>query len=142
MQDETHQLVVFKLGDEHYALGIEQVHEIIRFTQPRSIAAEHASILGVISLRGKIVPVHNIATRLGVDSQPGDQAKIVIVAAGGETAGLVVDDVEEVLTITEDQHQTAPGADNVLIDSIVKLDNRLIVQLRLEAIFADQLVPA
>ncbi len=139
MQEQTHQLVVFKLGDEHYALGIEQVHEIIRFAEPRSIASRQESVLGVISLRGKIVPVHDIASRLGVASEPGEQAKIVIVAAGTETAGLVVDDVEEVLTISDDQCEPVPGADNPLIDSIAKLGDRLVIQLKLEAIFADQL---
>ena len=125
MHEETRQLVVFKLGDEHYALGIEQVQEIIRFTQPRSIASQQPSVLGVISLRGKIVPVHDIATLLGVTSEVSDQAKIVIVAADAGTAGLVVDDVEEVLTISHDQLEPVPSSDSTL-----------------EAIFEEQLVAA
>ena len=58
MSDETHarQLVVFTLGAEQYALPIEQVHEIIRYDEPRSVASPIAWVRGVISLRGRIVP--------------------------------------------------------------------------------------
>jgi purine-binding chemotaxis protein CheW len=142
MHEGTHQLVVFRLGDEHYALGIEQVHEIIRFAQPRSIVSRQPSVLGVISLRGKIVPVHDIATILGVMSERGEEAKIVIVAAGEDTAGLVVDDVEEVLTIDQAQHEPVPGGESDLVDSIVKVGDRLVIQLELDAIFEEQLVAA
>ena len=51
------QLVVFALGDEEYGLPITQVQEIIRFSQPRTIPNPHASIRGVINLRGRIIPV-------------------------------------------------------------------------------------
>ena len=84
MHDETQarQLVVFTLGSEQYALPIQQVHEIIRYTQPRSVAARDAWVRGVISLRGRIVPVYDLAARLGVSSELSEQTKIVIVEAG------------------------------------------------------------
>ena len=62
----TRQLVVFTLGSEEYALPIRQVHEIIRYTEPRSVAAQSGWVRGVISLRGKIVPVFDLAARLGL----------------------------------------------------------------------------
>ena len=46
------QLVVFTLGTEHYALAIQQVHEIIRYSEPRSVASRADWVRGVISLRG------------------------------------------------------------------------------------------
>ncbi len=48
----SQQLVVFSLGGEEYALPIGAVHEIIRFTEPRSVASDDAWIRGVIGLRG------------------------------------------------------------------------------------------
>jgi purine-binding chemotaxis protein CheW len=96
----------------------------------------------VISLRGRIVPVYDLAARLRVDSQLSEHAKIVIVEAGAETAGVVVDGVEEVLTISEDQLQEAPGADNSLIDAIAKVGDRLIVLLKLSTIFPEPELPA
>jgi purine-binding chemotaxis protein CheW len=130
------QLVVFTLGTEHYALPIQQVHEIIRYSEPRSVASRADWVRGVISLRGRIVPVYDLATRLGVPSQLTEDSKIVIVEAEAETAGVIVDGVEEVLTVQDEQIQDAPGADTTLIDSIAKIGDRLVVLLKLGAIFS------
>jgi purine-binding chemotaxis protein CheW len=138
MSDETqaHQLVVFTLGAEQYALPIQQVHEIIRYAQPRSVAAREAWVRGVISLRGRIVPVYDLAARLGVTSELSEQTKIVIVESGDETAGVIVDDVEEVMTVEEGQIEEIPGADTTLIESIAKIGDRLVVLLKPSAIFS------
>jgi purine-binding chemotaxis protein CheW len=135
------QLVVFTLGTEHYALPIQQVHEIIRYSEPRSVGSRADWVRGVISLRGRIVPVYDLAARLGVPSELSEHAKIVIVEAGAETAGVIVDGVEEVLTVQEEQIQEAPGADLTLIDAIAKVDTRLIVLLKPTAIFSEPELP-
>jgi purine-binding chemotaxis protein CheW len=139
MPDATNsrQLVVFTLGSEHYALPIQQVHEIIRYSEPRSVASRADWVRGVISLRGRIVPVYDLATRLGVPSELTDETKIMIVEAGSEIAGVIVDGVEEVLTVQDEQLQEAPGADTTLIDSIAKIDTRLVVLLKPSAIFSE-----
>jgi purine-binding chemotaxis protein CheW len=130
------QLVVFTLGTEQYALPIQQVHEIIRYSEPRSVASRADWVRGVISLRGRIVPVYDLATRLGLHSELTEHTKIVIVEAGSETAGVIVDGVEEVLTVEDAQLQDAPGADSTLIDSIAKIADRLVVLLKPGAIFS------
>jgi purine-binding chemotaxis protein CheW len=134
-QANHQQLVVFTLGAEHYALPIQAVHEIIRYAEPRSVASRTDWVRGVISLRGRIVPVYDVAARLGITSELTEQSKIVIVEAGPETAGVIVDTVEEVLTVSEDQIEEAPGADSTMIESIVRIDERLIVLLTLSTIF-------
>jgi purine-binding chemotaxis protein CheW len=100
----THQLVVFSLGEEEYALPIEAVHEIIRYTEPRSVASSVGWIRGVISLRGKIIPVY---------------------------------DLQEVLTIDPGQLEPVPSADGESIESIAKIDDRLIVLLNAAGLFGD-----
>jgi purine-binding chemotaxis protein CheW len=130
------QLVVFTLGSEHYALPIQEVHEIIRYTEPRSVASRADWVRGVISLRGRIVPVYDVAARLGISSELSEDTKIVIVEAGSETAGVIVDSVEEVLTVEDNQIEEAPGADTTLIESIARVGERLIVLLTLNTIFA------
>lgn len=57
------QLVVFSLGSEEYALPIGAVHEIIRYSEPRTVASSEPWIRGVIGLRGKIIPVFDLAAR-------------------------------------------------------------------------------
>jgi purine-binding chemotaxis protein CheW len=136
MPEETlsRQLVVFSLGEEEYALPITQVHEIIRFTEPRSVASSDPSVRGVISLRGKILPVYDLATRLGVEHADVSEAKIVIVETAEDMAGVVVDDVEEVITIDGDQLDEAPTAGGRGIDGIAKIGDRLVVLLDPEGI--------
>lgn len=134
-QANHQQLVVFTLGAEHYALPIQAVNEIIRYAEPRSVASRTEWVRGVISLRGRIVPVYDVATRLGITSELTEQSKIVIVEAGAETAGVIVDTVEEVLTVSDQQIEEAPGADSSMIESIVRIDERLIVLLTLSTIF-------
>jgi purine-binding chemotaxis protein CheW len=134
-QANHQQLVVFTLGAEHYALPIQAVNEIIRYAEPRSVASRTHWVRGVISLRGRIVPVYDVAARLGIASELTEQSKIVIVEAGAETAGVIVDTVEEVLTVSNDQIEEAPGADSTMIESIVRIDERLIVVLTLGTIF-------
>jgi purine-binding chemotaxis protein CheW len=131
MSEETlsRQLVVFSLGDEEYALPITQVHEIIRFTEPRSVASSDPSVRGVISLRGKILPVYDLATRLGVEHADVADSKIVIVETGDDMAGVVVDDVEEVITIDASQLDEAPTAGGIAVDGIAKIGDRLVVLL-------------
>ena len=69
MSDITsQQLVVFSIGSEEYALPIGAVHEIIRFTEPRSVASDVPWIRGVIGLRGKIIPIYDLASRMGLRS--------------------------------------------------------------------------
>ena len=133
----TRQLVVFTLGSEEYALPIRQVHEIIRYTEPRSVSAESGWVRGVISLRGKIVPVYDLAARLGLETEErAEGGKIVIVETATDMAGVVVDDVEEVLTVEDAQLDAVPAAGSPSIEAIAKIDDRLVILLDPEGIFA------
>jgi purine-binding chemotaxis protein CheW len=128
-QQMTQQLVVFALGREEYALPIQQVQEIIRYAEPRPVSSAEPWIRGVISLRGKIVPVHDLGLRLGLHPEPGEDQKIVIVETTAGTAGVIVDEVEEVLTVGADALDEVPGAGTDAIDGIAKIDDRLVVLL-------------
>jgi purine-binding chemotaxis protein CheW len=99
------------------------------------VASRTDWVRGVISLRGRIVPVYDVAARLRIPSELTEHSKIVIVEAGAETAGVIVDSVEEVLTVSNDQLEAAPGADATMIEAIVRIDDRLIVLLTLSTIF-------
>ncbi len=137
-ETSSRQLVVFSLGEEEYALPITQVQEIIRYTEPRAVASDTPWIRGVISLRGKIVPVCDLGSRLGLSFQPAEDAKIVIVETENTTAGVIVDEVEEVLTVDHEQLEGVPGTTTELIDTIAKLDDRLIVLLNPQTLFPDE----
>jgi purine-binding chemotaxis protein CheW len=130
------QLVVFSLGSEEYGLPIGAVQEIIRYTRPRTIPSAPPSVRGVINLRGKIIPVVDLKSRLHIDGPDAEESKIVIVEAGAVTAGLIVDDVDEVITVDEDMLEQAPTGDVGYISAVAKVGDRLLVLLDLDAMFA------
>jgi len=133
-ESSSYQLVVFSLGSEEYALPIGTVHEIIRFTEPRSVASEVPWIRGVIGLRGKIIPIFDLAARLGLE--PSEPGKIVIVSSGAGQVGVMVDEVEEVLTVGSEQLEEVPTANSESIESIAKIGDRLVVLLDTSGLFA------
>ncbi len=130
----TQQLVVFSLGTEEYALPISTVHEIIRFSEPRTVVSDVPWVRGVIGLRGKIIPIYDLAARLGlrVATTPG---KIVIVESGTEQVGVMVDDVEEVLTVSGGQLENV-AASRESIKSVAKIGDRLVILLNSEGLFS------
>jgi purine-binding chemotaxis protein CheW len=133
----TRQLVVFTLGAEEYALPITRVQEIIRYADPRPVAAREPWLKGVISLRGKIIPVCDLASRLGLSTAGAGGSEIVVVETQGEPAGVIVGNVEEVLTLDEAQLETVPGSGNDLVEEIAKVGDRLVVLLNPDGIFAE-----
>ncbi len=133
-----HQLVVFSLGSEEYGLPITAVQEIIRYSRPRTIPSAPSSVRGVINLRGRIIPVVDLKSRLCLHGGDADESKIVIIEAGDVTAGLIVDDVDEVITVDEDTLEQAPSGDVGYISAVAKVGDRLLVLLDLEAMFAGE----
>jgi purine-binding chemotaxis protein CheW len=128
-EQSDRQLVVFSLGEEEYAFPIGQVHEIIRRTEPRSVASPDPWVRGIISLRGRIVPVHDLTVRLGVTGGAGEDWKIVILEVDGEVAGVIVDDVEEVLTVQAAQIEAVPAGSDAGIAAVVNLGDRIVALL-------------
>ena len=139
MSDTTSQpLVVFSLGREEYALPIGAVHEIIRYTEPRTVASDVAWIRGVIGLRGKIIPIFDLASRMQLAPTETEPGKIVIVETGTSQVGVMVDEVEEVLTVVAEQLESVPTADDATIEAIAKIEDRLVILLNPEGLFARQ----
>jgi purine-binding chemotaxis protein CheW len=130
------QLVVFALGREEYALPIESVQEVIRWLEPRSIGAAEPWLLGVVSVRGAIVPICDLAVRLGRPAARGSDPKIVLVDVKAGRAGLVVDEVAEVLTLDAERIGAVPGAGDDALAGIAELDGRLILVLDAERVLA------
>ena len=133
-ENTSQQLVVFSLGAEEYALPIAAVHEIIRYAEPRSVVSEAAWIRGVIGLRGKIIPIFDLAARMGL--APSEPGKIVILETGGDQVGIMVDEVEEVLTVATSQLERVPTASTDTIEAIAKIGDRLVILLNPEGLFA------
>jgi purine-binding chemotaxis protein CheW len=100
MADESRQALIFLVGGGQFGLDILQVQEIRDSVRPTAIPSAPAYFKGVTNLRGEFVPVIDLRVKLGV-AAPGvaPEGVTIIINAGGQRAGIVVDSVSEVLTI-------------------------------------------
>jgi purine-binding chemotaxis protein CheW len=96
---EELQLVVFQLAEEEFAVEVGQVQEIIPMQDITRLPRAPHFIKGILNLRGKILPVIDLAERLGVPTKPTDSQRIVITNLEDQQVGMIVDSVTEVLRL-------------------------------------------
>lgn len=101
MARERLQLLCFQLGTRLFALDIMGIREILRNQKFTPLPHTPPHIAGVLNLRGELIPVMNLhRILLGTPGEgPAGEAKLVVVHAQGKTAGLLVDQVLDVLSI-------------------------------------------
>ncbi|MCF8240148.1 MAG: chemotaxis protein CheW [Melioribacteraceae bacterium] len=139
--DKLLQLVSFKIGEEEFGVDILSVHEIIRMLQVTKIPNSPSFVEGVINLRGKVIPVVDLRSRLRMDKvEHNQQTRIIVVEINERTIGFIVDEVKEVLRIPENITEPPPdmvsGIDAEYITAVGKLDDRLLILLDLEKVFS------
>jgi len=140
---EVIQLVNFRLRDEEFGLDIGSVREITRVTDITHIPEAPSFIYGVTNLRGQVIAVIDLAKQFGLAPQQDlpETAKIVVTEIKGQTVGMLVDEVPEVLKIADENIEPAPELVQTevrtdYIKGVGKLDNRLIILLDLEKLLA------
>ena len=111
MSDATRQYVLFRVGVEEYGLPIETVSSIIRFEAATPVPRAPASVDGVIDLRGRVVPVVDLAKRLfGTAIEPEARTRIVVTEGEGGAVGLIVDEATEVATVSASEMMPPPSS--------------------------------
>lgn len=135
-------VVGFKLKEEEFAFDIMKVIEIIKLKEITNVPTAPDFIEGVINLRGKIIPIIDLRKRFNVEIEERDKKyRIIIVELGKQNIGIVVDEVTKVLTVTDDQllpvPKTVNQAGGKYIESIIKIEDRIIVLLDIEKIFSE-----
>lgn len=139
--EAVHQLVVFHLGDEAYGIDIFRVNEIIRLKEVTPVPGAQFHIKGLINLRGKTIPVMDLRLRLGMESaEETETSRIVVVNLDGESIGIIVDAVTEVLNLPESDLQAPPdsvcGEGTELIWSLAQRSGRILTLLNLDQALA------
>ena len=131
------EFLAFKLGDEEYGMDILRVQEIRSFERPTRMANAPAYILGVVNLRGVIVPIIDMRIKFNLAQVNYDTFTVVIVLnIGKQVVGMVVDGVSDVITLTPEQLRPVPefsstiGSDHLL--AIGSLENRMLILLDIE----------
>lgn len=99
----------FRLGAEEYGIDLLSVQEIRGWEPPTRLAGSSPCVLGVLNLRGVIVPVADLRLRLGLPAAYDAMTVTVIVNMAGRTVGLVVDAVSTVIALTPAQIRPPPA---------------------------------
>jgi purine-binding chemotaxis protein CheW len=103
------ELLSFTVGKEEYALNVHEVREIIKRQHITIIPRCPGYILGIISLRGEIVPVIDLCRRLGLGrTESADESMIIIVSLNAEPAGLLVESIQGILVVKEEEIEITP----------------------------------
>src|SRR5258706_14703091 len=111
----------FRLGAEEYGIDILAVREIRAFERPTRIASAPAFILGVINLRGVIVPIVDLRIKFGVAEATYDGTTVVIILSVADAVlGIVVDSVSDVLPLKQEEIRPAPEFSSAIDASFVK----------------------
>jgi purine-binding chemotaxis protein CheW len=107
---ERMQLVTFRVGDELFAADVMSVERVLRYSAPRPIPNVPAWLEGVIDYGGHVVPVIDMRARFELDAAARrESARILIVAAGDDWIGAIVDAVEEVVSVPRDRLSPPPA---------------------------------
>ncbi|WP_299294383.1 chemotaxis protein CheW [uncultured Tateyamaria sp.] len=128
---QTVELLTFKLSDQEYSLDIMSVREIRGWTKATPLPHAPSFMRGVINLRGTVLPVMDLAERLGLPPKEHSDRHVIIVVKHEDTmTGLLVDAVSDIIALEESDLQPPPDSVGqnhpTVIKSLTLIDNRMI----------------
>jgi purine-binding chemotaxis protein CheW len=138
---DSSQFLTFVCAGEEYGVDILCVQEIKGWDGVTRVPYTPPYLLGVMNLRGVIVPVIDLRTRFGVQQRAPDSSTVVIVvrvrtAIGEKTAGIVVDAVSEVYSVTPENIKATPDlgaiADGACVCGLASVDGKMVMLLDID----------
>jgi purine-binding chemotaxis protein CheW len=141
------QFISFKIGDEGYAIDIMAVREIKGWTETTPLPNQPSYILGVMNLRGIIVPVYDLRCRFGMGLTEASRSHaIIIVSAQDRMAGLLVDAVSDILTVDSNEICPVPevecGSSSDFLSGIIPVNETMVVILALDQLLVHGVSPS
>jgi len=133
------QLVTFKLDDVEFGLDIAKVQEIVHRANITQVPGSPSFVIGVLNLRGQIIPVIDSRLRFHLPpSDPTPRTRIIVMDLGGQSTGLQVDAVAEVVKLDDFSLRETPplvaGVRSDYLAGMVQAGNRLITLIELDKI--------
>ncbi len=135
--------ISFCLGDEHYAVELKRVREIIRISNIVPVPGTPSYVLGITNIRGNVVTVIDGCQRINVAGSPQDDlSRIIILEYADEVIGMVVDSVADVMDISPNEIDANPKIDTHesarYIKGVVSHDNDLIIILNVDLFLGEE----
>jgi purine-binding chemotaxis protein CheW len=135
--------LTFRIADEHYGFEILKVQEIIGAVKVTRVPKMPSFVRGILNLRGKLIPVVDLRVKFGLDFKEDTEKTCIVVVQFSQdqnkiTVGMIVDNVSEVLNISENQIEAAPeigaSVDTSFILSIGKVAEKVIILLDIDQV--------
>jgi len=144
-ENETAQIVSFKVGDEHYGIDIHLVREIRAWQVATQLPNTPQFLRGVINLRGTIVPVVDLRARFGQGMTAAGSAHVVIVVAvGTRIVGILVDSVSDIVALPQGDIKALPSmqdsAAGDCLDGLVTVNEQMIALISVERVTSSGLI--
>jgi purine-binding chemotaxis protein CheW len=136
------ELIAFRIGDQEFCVDIMSVREIRGWTPATAMPHSPAYMKGIINLRGAVLPIMDLAARLGMKpAEPTARHVIIVAQVKRQSVGLLVEAVSDILTVTEENIQPTPEISSDLqrqfARGILAIDRRMICLIELDALFPD-----
>lgn len=138
MEAGTDQYLTFMLADEEYGVDILRVQEIRGWDGATAIPNAPDYVLGVVNLRGVVVPIFDLRKRFNLDKAEFNSETVTVVVKvehekGERTIGMVVDGVSDVYNITAENINSAPEVGGSVsmefIKGLATVNNQMIILL-------------
>ena len=134
----SRQYLAFHLCNEEYALDIRRISEIIKVREFTDIPRAPEFVLGIISLRGVVVPVFDLRCRLNLGrSEMTSASRIVVCQLDDVTVGFLVDSINQVVNLADAEVEPPPGVlaglDREMVSGIGRYQGRMIIILNLHS---------
>ena len=131
------EIIEFSVGNVFYGINVAKVREIINMVPVTEMPQGHPFIDGIFTLRGKIMPLLNLARCLNSEAKSANP-KIIIAEMNGYFIGFKVDDVSRIHRISWSQMEPAPNmSDSERVIGVVKMEEHLIILLDFEKILSE-----
>ena len=137
--EEYEEILCFRISDEIYGINIMDIKEIIKPRETTEVPRTPPFIMGVVSLRGVIIPVFNMRERLGLSrGLQNGRERIVIVKRHEGFTGLLVDEIIQVVRIGKEGREPAPavleGIDRDFVNGIGRSGAMMIILLNVASV--------
>ncbi|MGJ0508712.1 MAG: chemotaxis protein CheW [Methylocystis sp.] len=118
---EPQEFIAFHVGEQTYCIDIIAVREIRGWTPATPLPHAPSFVRGVINLRGSVLPVVDLAARLGLPiKEPTARHAVIVVQSNGQVVGLLVEAVSNIMTIAPDAIQPTPEVASDLSKSFIR----------------------
>ena len=140
MTSGARELIAFRIGDQEFCVDTMSVREIRGWTPATQMPHTPSYMLGVINLRGAVLPIVDLAARLGMNPAEPTVRHVIIVAQSGQTiVGLLVEAVSDILSVTNDNIQPTPDVssdfERTFARGVLAIEKRMICLIELDAVF-------